>query len=142
LPRVDQGGPLPKAFALIAATALLTAGCSGAAAELEVLSTGVGVEEGHAEAELAGSLSGTVADGLACFLVTTGDGQEFLVSWPEGYAALDAPLRLLDETGEVVATEGDDVVLVGGTALEDETPIECGGLEAPEWRSGGVTSSG
>lgn len=136
-----HGRSLPGTCAAVAAT-LLIAGCSGASAEPEVLSTGVGVEEGHADSELVGSLSGTVADGVACFLVTTEDGQEFLVSWPEEYAALDEPLRLLDETGAVVATEGDDVVLVGGMASSEEADIECGGLRAPEWRSGGVTSSG
>ncbi|MFE3457594.1 hypothetical protein ACFXKD_08605 [Nocardiopsis aegyptia] len=137
--RADRATGLRPAAA--AAVALIAMGCSGSAGELAVLSTGATADEGSGEAQLAGTLSGTVADGTACFSVTSADGGEFLVSWPEGYSALDDPLRLLDETGTTVATDGDDVVLVGGTATAEESDIECGGVRAPEWRAGGVTSA-
>ncbi|WP_150250269.1 hypothetical protein [Nocardiopsis deserti] len=120
---------------------LLALGCSNATDELEVLSTGTGADEGHGEAQLAGTLSGTAAEGLACFTVTAEDGHRYLVSWPEGYSALDGPLRLLDENGTTVAADGDSVVLVGGTGSDDESDIECGDISAPEWRAGGVVSS-
>ncbi len=121
---------------------ILVLGCSGSAGGLAVLSTGADADEGHGEAQLTGTLSGTVSDGLACFSVTSDDGREYLVSWPEGYSALESPLRLLDESGVTVAIDGDSVVLVGGVGSDEESDITCGDISAPEWRAGGVVSSG
>ncbi|PDP85119.1 hypothetical protein CQJ94_24275 [Glycomyces fuscus] len=105
--------------------------------------SGAGPDEGHGEAQLFGVLGGETADGTVCFTVEPPDGPgRLLVVWPEGYTALDDPLRVVDGTGEVVATAGDEVELVGGTASAEEGDIGCGGVSAPGWRAGGVVSAG
>lgn len=60
----------------------------------------------------SGKLHITVAQGgKACAWV--GDLRAPML-WPPGYAVLDSPLRLLNEKGETVAEDGDQVTVGGG----------------------------
>jgi hypothetical protein len=65
------------------------------------------------EALLTGRLARDARTGLG---VTAADGQQMAVQWPFGYSArIDGGrLALVDETGKVVAHEGDTIQVGGG----------------------------
>ena len=65
------------------------------------------------DALMGGKLTKSVASGLS---VTSADGKSTPVEWPFRYSAiqLDGRVHLLDETGKVVATEGDEITVGGG----------------------------
>ncbi len=91
--------------------ALLIAGCAPGALTLDTAapsrrSAGLDFDE---------PLQGQVTGGHACFWVqTASDGVVSLV-WPEGYVARDDPLRVEDDTGQVVARVGDTPRRMVGT---------------------------
>ena len=69
-----------------------------------------------------------VADDEFGFVVAHADGFTSAVTWPHGYVARDAARReLLDDSGRVVAREGDLVALGGGSAGPGF--IVCGQLD-------------
>jgi hypothetical protein len=59
-------------------------------------------------------------------------GQVRQVIWPRGYFARDdgGRLSVVDQSGNVVAHEG-DFVGIGGGELADGTWLGCGGIQAP-----------
>jgi hypothetical protein len=65
------------------------------------------------DALLGGKLTRNPQSGLG---VTSRDGQDMIVEWPFGYTALDdeGRIALVDETGTVVAHEGDEITVGGG----------------------------
>jgi hypothetical protein len=65
------------------------------------------------DALMTGKLARDVRTGLG---VTASDGQQMAVEWPFGYSARadGGRLALVDETGEVVAREGDTIQVGGG----------------------------
>ena len=65
------------------------------------------------DALLSGKLTKSVASGLS---VTSADGQSTPVEWPFRYSAVEVDGRVLlrDETGKVVAREGDEINVGGG----------------------------
>jgi len=64
------------------------------------------------------------------FVVAHPDGLSSPVTWPYGYVARDAERReLLDETGRVVAREGDQVALGGGEGQQGPGFVVCGQLD-------------
>ena len=146
-PRAERRGRARvPVSALCAAVGLvaMTAGCAdgnadggvdnGAGGEVLQLNTYAAETGDYAEAQLIGSLEATVEGGTACFAVQGSDTRYF-ITWPEGYSALDDPLRVVDADGEVVAIEGDEVEVVGGESGQE---ADCGGERAPEWLAGPV----
>jgi hypothetical protein len=79
----------------------------------------------------AGLLEGElVADDEFGFVVAHADGFTSAVTWPHGYVARDAPRReLLDDTGDVVARDGDHVALGGGEGSAGPGFVVCGQLD-------------
>ncbi len=65
------------------------------------------------DALMTGRLARDARTGLG---VTAGDGQQTAVEWPFGYSARNegGRLALVDETGKVVAREGDQIQVGGG----------------------------
>ena len=65
------------------------------------------------DALLGGRLVKSVASGLS---VTSADGASTAVEWPFRYSAVEVAgrIQLLDETGKVVAREGDEITVGGG----------------------------
>jgi hypothetical protein len=65
------------------------------------------------DALMTGRLARDARTGLG---VTAADGQQMAVEWPFGYSARNdgGRLALVDETGKVVAREGDQVQVGGG----------------------------
>ena len=65
------------------------------------------------DALMTGKLARDARTGLG---VTGADGQQMAVEWPFGYSARNdgGRLALVDETGEIVAREGDSVQVGGG----------------------------
>ena len=65
------------------------------------------------DALMGGKLSRVAATGLG---ITTTDGQQIAVEWPFRYSAFDVDGRIVlrDETGTVVAREGDEITVGGG----------------------------
>lgn len=61
-----------------------------------------------------GKLAGRLVDGGVEIWLTRDDGTPVLTMWPGEYRARLNPLVLLDERGEVIASEGDQIRVVGG----------------------------
>jgi hypothetical protein len=71
-----------------------------------------------------------VADDEFGFVVAHADGFSSAVTWPHGFVARDSPRReLLDDSGRVVAREGDFVALGGGETGQGPGFVVCGQLE-------------
>jgi hypothetical protein len=68
---------------------------------------------------------GAAADGTYCVWLTD-RGQAQAVLWPPGYRAQLDPLEILDPDGQIVAREG-DTLIVGGAAIPvDPAPCTLG----------------
>ena len=75
----------------------------------------------------AGLLEGTLARGPDGTAVVTWEFGDQVVRWPDGFAVEQAPaLRLLDDRGEPVASEGDPIYVGGGFGPGDKVFIACG----------------
>jgi len=61
-----------------------------------------------------GQIQGEVANGHACFWITTPDGATVSLVWPEGSTARDNPLRVEDDRGRIIAAVGDDPSRLSG----------------------------
>lgn len=61
-----------------------------------------------------GKLVGRVIDGRVEIWLTRDNGTQVLTMWPGEYRARLEPLELLDERGQVIAGEGDQIRVVGG----------------------------
>jgi hypothetical protein len=71
-----------------------------------------------------------VADDEFGFVVAHADGFTSAVTWPHGFVARDALRReLLDDSGRVVAREGDLVALGGGEGSAGPGFVVCGQLD-------------
>lgn len=68
----------------------------------------------HADGSTAGELDGDGDLDGGCLWIVEGDGTAVSVRWPPGWSAAFDPPRLLDESGHVVAGQGEEVVLAGG----------------------------
>ena len=77
------------------------------------------------DALLGGTLARHPQTGLG---VTSADGQSTAVEWPFGYTSRQegTKLALLDETGKVVAREGDQISVGGG--FGNDLWHACGGV--------------
>ena len=72
-------------------------------------------------------LRGTLAEGPEGTALVSWDVGEQPVQWPEGFVVENAPeLRLLDERGNVVASEGEPIYVGGTFTTGDELFIACG----------------
>lgn len=76
------------------------------------------------------TVSGEVEDGQACFWIGTDPEDRGLLVWPEGYYALDSPLRVLDPEGRTVAVDG-ELAWLGGGFFPFES--SCGGGQTRAW---------
>ena len=77
-------------------------------------------------ARSGGRLTGGVAaDGTYCVWLTD-RGESEAVLWPPGYRARLDPLEILDPDGQIVAREGDMLVVSGGTVPVDPAPGSLG----------------
>ena len=65
---------------------------------------------------------GVTADGTYCVWLTD-RGEPEAVLWPPGYRARLGPLEILDPDGQIVAREGDMLIVSGGTVPVD--PALC-----------------
>ncbi|MGH2873916.1 MAG: hypothetical protein ACRDL5_15825 [Solirubrobacteraceae bacterium] len=65
-------------------------------------------------AQSGGELVGAIIDGAVCTWLAQAHGQLVLMMWPRQFRARLDPLELLDEQGNVVATGGEFVTVVGG----------------------------
>jgi hypothetical protein len=75
----------------------------------------------------AAFLRGTLAEGPAGSALVSWDVGEQPVQWPEGFVVENEPeLRLLDERGNVVASEGEPIYVGGLFTAGDELFIACG----------------
>ncbi|MGQ0669974.1 MAG: hypothetical protein ACT4PO_09935 [Actinomycetota bacterium] len=82
-----------------------------------------------------GILQGVLIARDGCLFVETPYDQQFLLLWPEGYAAIseDGRIRVLDQSGDSIGAVGDDLTLVGGErglrsaadTVGEEIPQEC-----------------
>jgi hypothetical protein len=76
-----------------------------------------------------------VADEETGFVVEHADGFSVPVVWPHGYVARDGdPRELLDDSGRVVAREGDHFSAGGGSFPPNDWFYPCGEME---FRPGG-----
>ena len=72
-------------------------------------------------------LEGTLAEGANGTAVVSWEAGEQPVQWPDGFVVEQEPvLRLLDDHGNVVASEGGLVYVGGGFTTGDELFIACG----------------
>jgi len=72
---------------------------------------------------------GVAADGTYCVWLTD-RGEREAVLWPPGYRARLDPLEILDPDGQIVAREGDMLIVSGGTVPVDPAPRNLGQYEA------------
>lgn len=92
---------------------------------------------------MTGEITGPLGEANGCIYI--GD---YLVIWPPHYAAdkEDGQIRILDNTGQVLATVGDEVYMGGGESpslefisipadLSQQIPPQCLG---PYWISAGI----
>lgn len=61
-----------------------------------------------------GTVTAEIHDDHACFWAGADPDHRSLLVWPEGYYALDSPLRVFDPEGRTVASDGERVFLGGG----------------------------
>ena len=102
----------------IALAAIVLAGCT---------SVGIRTASQPSEACMMALLSGTlVEDPRSGLAVSDGQGNVTPVEWPYGYSARNelSTIVLVDDRGQVVGREGDQVQLGGG--LGDEVWYACG----------------
>lgn len=72
-------------------------------------------------------LEGTLARGPDGTAIVASEFGEQAVQWPDGFVVEREPkLRLLDDRGELVASEGDPIYIGGGFGPGDEVFIACG----------------
>ena len=113
--------------------ALVLAGCAGSAPAHLIpvpTSAATGFRGGPAACPAALLEGELVADDEFGFVVAHADGLASAVTWPHGYVARDAPRReLLDDSGRVVAREGDLVALGGGETGAGPGFVVCGQLD-------------
>ncbi len=109
---------LALAFAACSAGAAPTAtpdapATSGGSASVFPIRTAAQQSQACMDALLVGRLTKSVASGLS---VTSADGKLTPVEWPFRYSAVQVAgrVQLLDETGNVVAREGDEITVGGG----------------------------
>jgi hypothetical protein len=79
------------------------------------------------EARLEGRLvAGQDGDNVCAWIEAdvAGGAKRWAIRWPAGFSALLAPLELMNRGGNVVAREGDTLVLTGG-AFPDDDLTEC-----------------
>jgi hypothetical protein len=111
------GGLLTVALAACsagaAATASPAASSPAATATAFPIRTAAQQPQACMDALLGGRLTKSVASGLS---VTSADGASTPVEWPFRYSAVEVAgrVQLLDETGRVVAREGDEINVGGG----------------------------
>lgn len=75
----------------------------------------------------AALLEGTLTRGPDGMAVVAGEFGEQAVRWPDGYRVEMGPsLRLLDDHGNLVASEGEPIYVGGGFTAGDELFIACG----------------
>src|SRR5262245_37083468 len=109
-------------WTLAVATALTLAACDAAPQPLPASGADV---NGH-EFSMAGLITGEVwADERGCVYIRTGD-ELVWAGWPDGYTYLQAPLRIMDAKGNVVAEAGHTARLGGGYVLAPENPCRTG----------------
>lgn len=63
--------------------------------------------------------------GVRCVGITTG-GELNSALWPPGFALKRDPLRIIDNTGRVVAHDGDTLEIGGGHVPAGQFPNPCG----------------
>lgn len=72
-------------------------------------------------------LEGVLARGDDDTAVVVWEFGEQPVQWPEGYVVEQGPvLRLRDDAGKVIASEGDSIRVGGGFTTGDELFVSCG----------------
>ena len=82
------------------------------------------VEECPAAAALIRGVLARSDEGAAVVHWEDGDQR---VQWPKGYVVDRGPvLRLRDDAGKVVASEGDPIYVEGGFTIGDDLFIACG----------------
>lgn len=75
----------------------------------------------------AGLLEGTLARGPEGTAVVSWEFGDQVVQWPNGFVVeLEPELRLLDDRGELVASEGGPIYVGGGFTVGDKLFIACG----------------
>lgn len=75
----------------------------------------------------AALLEGTLAQGANGTALVVSEFGEQPVKWPDGFVVEREPvLRLLDDRGNVVASEGGPIFVGGGFTTGDELFIACG----------------
>lgn len=75
----------------------------------------------------AGLLEGTLARGPHGTAVVSWEFGDQAVQWPDGFMVEQEPaLRLLNDRGELVASEGDPIYVGGGFGPGDQVFIACG----------------
>jgi hypothetical protein len=116
---------MPRQIAHLIAAALtlaVLAGCSmfGPAAGLK---TAPAAAQACMEALIGGTLTRNAESGLG---ITAADETQTAVEWPFGYSARNelGKLVLIDQTGTIVAHEGDRITVGGG--LGDHLWYACG----------------
>ena len=86
-----------------------------------------GVSTGDSPAALVGpfSVAGRSSDGCVWLEM---NGSQFGALWPQGYSATFDPVRVYDQAGQLVATEGEQLWAGGGFASGHTAPCEGSGV--------------
>lgn len=84
--------------------------------------------DGFPSALISGVVRANQSGGNACFWIES-EGVDWALLWPKGYTGQANPLRVLNDAGEVVATDGAGTSLAGGEAPTDSQVKECPGIE-------------